>query len=464
VRAAAAMSASTWLTYPTARPVADRRVRSAIRVPVAWPLAGLLCLFPLWWALGLGNFALVIAAVPMTAQLVRRGHVKVPPGFGIWLMFLAWTVASTALLNVNPTGTVPSTASHRVIAVSFRVLQLLADTVALLYVVNLGGDITRRQVMRWMDYLCITTIAGGILGILSPTFQFTSLVEVVLPSHLASNSYVHSLVHPAAAEVQNVLGFSSPRPSAPFTFTNTWGNCLTILLIWYVVGTLSSRGYRRLIRVAVIAAAVVPITYSLNRGMWLGLLAIIVYVIARLAAHGHRRLLAASVAIAMAGIAIFFVSPLHSTVSQRLSHGQSNSIRALTDTKTIETLGQSPIIGFGSSRLLQGSGSSITIGPSAACPRCGNPVLGSNGELWLDLMASGVVGGLLYLAFFGQAIVRFWRDRSAIGYAGVAVMALMVGYSVIYNAAGVPLLLGMLSMGLLWMNRASSTDPPGLLA
>jgi hypothetical protein len=79
-------------------------------------------------------------------------------------------------------------------------------------------------------------------------------------------------------------------------------------------------------------------------------------------------------------------------------------------------------------------------------------------------MASGVVGGLLYLAFFGQAIVRFWRDRSAIGYAGVAVMALMVGYSVIYNAAGVPLLLGMLSMGLLWMNRASSTDPPGLLA
>jgi hypothetical protein len=458
------MSASTWASYPTVRPTADRRVRSAVRVPAAWPLAGLLCLFPLWWALGLGNFVLVIAAVPMTVQLIRRGHVRLPPGFWIWLMFLVWTAASTLLLSVNPTGTVPSTASHRLIAVAFRLLQLGADTVALLYVVNLGADISRRQVMRWMDALCVTAIAGGILAILSPSFQFTSLVEVILPSHLASNSYVHSLVHPAAAEVQSVLGFSAPRPSAPFTFTNTWGSCLTILLIWYVVGTMSARGHRLWLRIAVIAAAVIPITYSLNRGMWLGLLAIVLYVIARLAAHGHGKVLAASVGITIAALGIFFVSPLHSTVSQRISHGQSNSIRALTDTKTIETLGQSPIVGFGSSRLLQGSGASITIGPSAACSRCGNPVLGSNGELWLDLMASGVVGAVLYLAFFGHAMVRFWRDRTVLGIAGVAVMALMVGYSAIYNAAGIPLLLAMLSLGLLWLNQKDGSELPGLPA
>jgi hypothetical protein len=456
------MSASTWTNYPTARPLADRRVRSGIRVTTAWPLAGLLCLFPLAWALGLSNFALVIAAVPMTVQLVRWGHVRVPPGFAIWCVFLVWTLAGTLLLSVNPTGTVPSTVSHRLIAVVFRLLQLSADTVTLLYVVNLGSAISRRQLMRWLDVLTLTTIAGGILGILSPTFQFTSVVELILPSNLSSNAYVHGLVHPAAAEVQSVLGFASPRPSAPFTFTNTWGSCLTILLIWYVVGTLSARGYRRWLRIAVIAVAVVPITYSLNRGMWLGLLAVIIYVIARLAAHGHGKLLAASVAIAMAAIAIFFVSPLHTTVSQRISHGQSNGIRALTDTKTIETIKQSPALGFGSSRLLQGSGNSIAIGQSAKCPRCGNPVLGSNGELWFDLMASGLIGGLLYLSFFALAVARFWRDRSAIGVAGVAVMGLMICYSVVYNAVGMPLFLGMVSLALLWMNKARTTDPSGL--
>src|SRR6185312_4770543 len=75
--------------------VAERpRVRD-VRLP-AWPLTGILLLYPLWWLLGLGVLAFYLVAAPMAVLLIRRrlaGHrLRLPPGFVLWLLFLT-TVA-----------------------------------------------------------------------------------------------------------------------------------------------------------------------------------------------------------------------------------------------------------------------------------------------------------------------------------------------------------------------------------
>ena len=55
-----------------------------------WPLTGILLLYPLWWALGLGVLIFPIAAVPMVVILVRQRRsgrpIALPPGFAVGAM------------------------------------------------------------------------------------------------------------------------------------------------------------------------------------------------------------------------------------------------------------------------------------------------------------------------------------------------------------------------------------------
>ncbi len=78
-------------------------------------------------------------------------------------------------------------------------------------------------------------------------------------------------MHPAAAQIQDVLGFTAPRPKAPFEYTNTWGNVIGLLVVWFAVWAVRARGRGRVFAVIVLGVALVPIVDSLNRGLWVGL-------------------------------------------------------------------------------------------------------------------------------------------------------------------------------------------------
>ena len=437
--------------------VAEPTIAATVRA--GWPVVALCALYPLWWALGLGVLIFALAAVPMGAILVRRlvtgVRLRVPPGFGWWVLFLAAVAISASAIDATAVGTVERGSEGRVTAVAFRLGMYLALTVLLLYVGNLPlATVPQAVLVRLLGGLFVMTVAGGLLGVAAGAFEFTSPVERLLPHHVRAEGFVRSLVHPSAAQLMDVLGHTSARPAAPWGYTNTWGNNLCLLVGWFVVACwpLARTPLTKLFGGIVLAVAVVPVVHSLNRGLWIGLGVTVGYVALRLARRRGRWALGLLVA-AFAVVALVGATPLGDTVGQRLEYGRSTAVRVFLVDRALSGLAQSPVIGFGSTRDTAGGRTSIAVGESPDCPRCGNFTVGGNGQLWQLLFAHGVVGTVGYLGFLGYGLWRFRRDDTAIGIAGSAALVASFVAMLWYNSLVTPLAFIFLGYALLWRNR-----------
>jgi hypothetical protein len=441
------------------RPVLPQPVRFLPLRP-GWPLTGILLLYPLWWALGLGVLIFPIAAVPMVVILIRQRRagrpIALPPGFLVWALFLAVVVVGIGALGEDPPGTVPGPATGRLLPVAFRLVEYVALTVLLLYAGNLTeAELPRHRLVRLLGWLFLVTVAGGLLGVVAGKFQFSSPIELMLPKHIRDNGFVQSLVHPTAAQVMDVLGHETPRPSAPWGYTNTWGNNVCLLVVWFV----AAYGRRRILTGAVLAVAVVPVVYSLNRGLWIGLGVIAGAVALRMALRG-RVWAIGSVGLAAAVLAgALVLTPLGTVVSERLDHGKSNAVRGYLTGKAVSGAIESPVVGYGSTRSTLGGRQSIAVGQKADCPRCGNFTIGGNGQLWQLLYAHGFTGTASYLGFFVYGLWRFRRDVTPIGLAGGAALLSSLVSMFWYNALVTPLALTMLGYALLWRNDRTAVYP-----
>jgi len=327
----------------------------------------------------------------------------------------------------------------------------------MLYLGNLTTKrVPQAKVVRWLGYFFIATVAGGVLGMLAPTFNFTSPFEMALPGSIRSNSYVQHLVHPAAAQVQEVISDASARPAAPFAYTNAWGFHVTLLGVWFVAGWLvKAKSGARIVSTLILATGFVTLIYSLNRGAWIGVGIAVLFIAVRLALRGRATvLISLALAMALSG-GIFYASPLKSVVEARLDNGKSDDIRAFTTIKAFELSLESPVIGFGSTRTAYGSSASIAVGKSASCPQCGNPPIGINGYMYMLLMSTGYVGAAL---FFGLWAVQVWRARrlhSPTAVAGTLVMIMTSVYGFFYDAA-TWMLVPFVTVGLLWREVSES--------
>ncbi|WP_155352134.1 hypothetical protein [Acrocarpospora pleiomorpha] len=419
-----------------------------MRPRAVWPIWALLVGYPVWWALGFGGLSVVVVAIPMLVILSRRRPIKVPKGFGLWVLLIAGYVISALMLAETPDGTYGDLTTGRVIGYVMRLVVYLSLLVIVLYLGNLTHEeLPQLTLVRMLGALFLTTVAGGLLGVLLPHFAFTSPVEFVLPRWISGNSFVTNLIHPTAAQIQHVLGHASPRPEAPFEWANAWGSNASVLIIWFLVGWWGYGGpLRKILTAVVLALAAIPIVYSLNRGLWIGLGFSLAYLAVR-----SRRPLALGTAVAAAATA-FLLSPLSSMVAQRLDSPHSNDIRAFTVSTTVQTAATSPIIGYGNTRNAFGNHRSIATGKSDWCDTCGHPPLGSDGQLWLLLITQGFIGAALYAGFFAGAVRRYWADRTPIGQAGVLVMMLALFYMFIYDGMVTALSLYLISFALLWRN------------
>jgi O-antigen ligase len=281
--------------------------------------------------------------------------------------------------------------------------------------------------------------------------SFTSPLEAVLPHFISSNRYVGYLVHPAAAEVQSVLGYTAPRPAAPWGYTNFWGNNLSILIIWLCVYMWQPNSVlRRLALFATIAISLVPIVYSLNRGLWFGLILSALYMVYRFAASGDLRGVLVIVLALPVAVVAFLATPLHGIVSNRASHSGSENIRAFADKAAINGALDSPILGWGGTRKTNGSSQSIAVGPSPKCLNCGSVGIGSTGEFWEIAFTMGLVGVVIYFSFFIAAFWRLRRDRSPTGSATRLIILLAIFYSYFYNSLPGASALTFISIAMSW--------------
>jgi len=450
-----------------------RPVRRWLASHPGWPITALLAGYPLWWALGVADFMWIILAVPMAARMLawhRAGSrkIRVPAGFGVWLLFLLWVLAGLPMLSLTAPGTVHSAISHRLISFVLRAAFYCGVTVLLLYAGNLTEREMPRRKLAWLlGLVAIYAIGGGVAGVLAPSFQFSSPTLLLIPHSLQANVQIQASMHPGLAQVQNVFGTiaGQGRPKAPFDYTNAWGDSLSILLPWLIVAWwLTGTRRQRLISGAAMVIALVPLVYSLNRGVWIGIGLAACYLAVRMAARGKVGLLVAILAgIAVVGVAVV-ATPLHGVINQRLQNGKSNDLRATLSAVAIKDALASPVVGYGDTRQEIGSPSSIAIGPTANCGNCGQTPVGGNGQLWLLLICNGIVGAALYLGFFAFGCWRYRRDTSPYGLAGVLVLLLSFVYMFTYVAVIAPLGFTMLAYALLWRNelarRSAASGPP----
>jgi hypothetical protein len=449
------MSLIRHVPIPFGPPAPSREVDfgSTQRWRPGWQIGLLIVGWPLWWALGLTQFIGPVLAIPLAWQLLRQHTaIRVPPGFWLWGLFLVWVAVSAVALNLVPDGTVPPHGFGRYLAATVRWSNYAALTVMMLYVGNTSeSQLPWRRVASWFALLGVSTVVLGFLAVLFPRFSFSTLLSQALPSGLVNDEGGRA----ALAQVQDVLGQAKPRPAAPFPFTNAWGNSLSLLLIWVILqwGVLGGRRHRVLTSV-LLAAAIIPIVYSLNRGMWLGLGIAIVVVAYRLAKLGNTRPLAALGGLLAAGVVVFTLSPLSTIVDERAHAPHSNEVRASLADSAVKGAFESPVLGFGSTRAQQGSDASITIGRTQSCPKCGNFDIGSTGQLWLVMFAQGLVGAALYVGFFVKSMWQYRTSNSYLGIAGFVVILLELYYALFYNALILPLAVTLLTIALLWREQA----------
>lgn len=462
------------------------------RLGQAWPLKVMLLGFPVWWALGLASFIALIVAGIMAVQLARRRTLRVPVGFGLWVLFLVWMLAGVFVLWAHAPGTVGGGGPERLIGYGYRVLWYLAVTVAMLYPLNVSHRaMPSKDVTRWLGVLFVYCVLGGLAGLFAPHFGFTSPMEMIIPG-ARTNEFLNAIVHPSLTTSSEFLGYDQPRPKAPFAYANAWGNNLGLLMPFFIYsGWADSRPWWRWLFPAVVGfgvaylaagnlllgaaafllawwvdlrrwprmlvalglgLAAVPVAYSLNRGLWLGVgLITVCGAVALLRTRRYTELWTLAVAVTLAAVFIV-LSPLWATITLRLATPHSNERRLTVAQVVVDTTWQgSPLLGYGTTRKVEGNFESIAGGATANCHQCAAPPLGTQGFMWRLIFTTGFVGTALFLAFLAVQFLVHVRRREALCLLGCISLVTSGLFFFVYDSLETPLVILALAIGL--MNR-----------
>jgi hypothetical protein len=427
----------------------------------AWPLVLLIVGFPLWWILGVSGFVAMIFAIPMATQLWRQRQIVAPGGFGWWILFVVWICLGVLVLWADAPGAVPGGGISRLMLFGYRLGWYLTCTVVLLWIANSSRrQIPFARVCNIVGYLFVFSVAGGLLGVLTPQVELQSLLEVILPGGVRANGFVKSLIHPSFADVQTVLGHPEARPKAPFAYANSWGSSLAMSLPFFLVGWWKhGTRFQRVSVLPVLAVALIPVIYSLNRGLWASLLLGAVVFLALQLARGRVIVPVMALVAALIAALLLVASPLGVIVSERMENQHSNNRRALLLESTVTSAATgSPVIGFGSTRDVQGSFASIAGASTPDCKGCGVPPLGTQGQIWLVIFSQGLIGALLYLAFFLTAFFRSWRCRTGSEILATTLLLFSGLQMFVYDTLEMPMYLVMIAIGVAWRDQSRAAE------
>jgi len=391
----------------------------------AWPLWLVFGLFPLWWALGLAVAVWGTAFVLVAIYLAGRPTLRLPAGFGLWLLFLFWMGVSVSQIHD----------SNRLLAYIYRAASYAAATVLFMYVYNQSKNrLSTALVVRIMAlYWCFVAV-GGLIATVRPTLQFATPVQHLLPGSVTHNKLIYSLVHPSAAQPSRILGFLVGRPEMPFDFTNAWGANYALTFPFIVLSWRYCGPTWRTVTRGIALASVVPVVFSLDRGLWISLGLGLVYAAVRLALAGRGKSLLAFTAAGLALGALLAATPLAGVVVDRAHKGHSDAGRASLYTQAISITAQSPVFGYGAPQ------------PSIAGPD--EPSVGTHGQFWLVLVSQGVPGAVLFLSWYAYMFLRTGRRRDPLGLWCHIVVVIAVIQVPFYEQLPAPLSITMIAAAL----------------
>ncbi len=354
-----------------------------------WPFTAMLALFPLWWALGLGQMAWIPLAGCMVVLMVRRGGIEIPRGFALWLLFFVLMCAS--IVGVDTSG--------RLIGFVYRALLYATVTVVFVYVYNARESLTLRYVLGVFSLFWLWAVIGGFAGIFAPEFSFRTPLAYVLPQGLQANELVGEMVVRRLTQYNPDSWLAlDPRPSAPFLYTNGWGNVYSItlpLVVAYM--TLIRRGRRFWALMAAIPLSLIPAFLTLNRGMFIGLFVAAAYLFFRFVLAGKvREVLTLGIIGVIAGIAAVLLD-VGSKLQGRVETSSSTEDRANLYEETFTRTLQSPLFGYGAPR------PSFTEGAPSA---------GTQGHVWMVMFSHGFPALLCFLGALAWLFFATWRGRS----------------------------------------------------
>jgi hypothetical protein len=359
--------------------------------PQGWQPYAIFLGLPLWWLAGLSFFMWPLIVAPIVYPLLRRGELRAPRRFGIWLLFIGWMIASGVELN-SPT---------RMIAWSWRLSFYISGTILFLWIYNATRDrVPTRAVINGMAGFWVAVIYGGWLAVVYPTLQLNSPAEYVFPHSLLNNTYFYSHVHLQVAEVQRFLGFNEGRPQTFFAYTNAWGSTCAMLtpIALAALAAKPGRTWGRVLKITM-GLSVVPIIFSLNRGLWLSLGIGLAYAAVRFGAlRDIRRVMRVLGAVVVVGL-IIAVSPLGGLVSGRFSHQTGDTSRLARDQVAQTQIAASPLLGYGAPQ----QNTALTHTQKS---------VGTESEIFLLLFSHGVPALFLFGAWMMYTIVRSGRTRS----------------------------------------------------
>lgn len=429
----------------------------------AWPLLLLLFAFPLWWILGFGSLGFLIVGALLFYQLLKLPTISVPPGFVFWALFLGVATLGVFVLWVPVPGLMPESGSSRILSWAFRLIWLIASTAVMLYIGNSSRKLLPdKALICGLGAMFIFTVIGGYAGIFFGRVDFPSLLEAVLPHSVATNNFLASQIHPGLAQVQDILGYDSARPKAPFEYANSWGANFGLLLPFYLLSFRYAK--LKIVKLALwcgLLASIPPAVLSLNRAMWIGLAAIGLLAIIRLAISGRLMALGITVFSLVTATMVFIATPLWNVIETRLANPHSNTGRTnLAEYTILTALEHSPIIGFGSTRTRQGNFFSIAAGATADCHQCNPPQLGTQGTLWFLIFCTGFLGTILFLAYFIRHFTPVLVAKDPIQRAMIYPSVFFACVLPTYDTITTSLFILMIAVGISWRRTAVPIDAP----
>lgn len=375
------------------RPIAAMQGSQLPSWPFTWAFSG----FPLWWVLGVVDFIWIPMAAVMLFYMVRTRSVLSPRGFGVWLLFLVWAACSVISL----------TKAGDLLVFGYRYAIYLSCTVLFLYVYNNRTALTDRFVTGVLTVWWFITFLGGYLAMLFPTGVFRTPLSFILPGGLVENPWINQMVVRRLNQYNPDSFFNlDPRPSAPFLYTNNWGNVYSLLIPFVLIYLLQVRGTKRFWVVALaLPVSFIPAVFTLNRGMFLGLGIAAVYAALRMLLKRDVRGLVALGLVAVIGVGLFQALPTDDSLEAR-NESRSTVDRASLYVQSLEAVKEAPFFGYG--RTIEGDGTR-------------DPV-GTQGQFWMVLVSHGIGATILFIGWFLLAFALSLRRSDPVGLAASTVL------------------------------------------